>query len=208
MNADLNRREFIGALAALPFAAEAALAAQTAAPIPIIDSHIHLFDKSRPEGSPYPGETSLLGKNFQSALPARYREIAKPFGVVGAIVIEAQVGSPRIEDNQWVLDIAAKDPIIVGTVGRLDPGSPDFGKNYRAVPQGRTLSGHSAEPARPSAREAGICVESETPGRRRLERGRDTRKPGRCGDGHGADHRLGPVVADGHRPLPERQTAR
>ena len=49
--------------------------------------------------------------------------------MVGAIVIEAQVGSPRIEDNQWVLDIAAKDPIIVGTVGRLDPGSPDFGKN-------------------------------------------------------------------------------
>jgi L-fuconolactonase len=72
---------------------------------------------------------SLLGKNFQSALPARYREVAKPFGVVGAIVIEAQVGSPRIEDNQWVLDVAAKDPIIVGTVGRLDPGAPNFGKN-------------------------------------------------------------------------------
>src|SRR5712691_11441696 len=104
MKADLNRREFVGALATLPFAVEAAPAG---APIPIIDSHIHLFDKSRPEGSPYPGETSLLGKNFQSALPAGYREVTKPFGVVGAIVIEAQVGSPRIEDNQWVLDIAA-----------------------------------------------------------------------------------------------------
>jgi len=48
--------------------------------------------------------------------------------VVGAIVIESQV-SPRIADDQWVLDIAVKDPFMVGTVGRLDPGSPDFGKN-------------------------------------------------------------------------------
>jgi L-fuconolactonase len=128
MKAELNRREFVAALAAAPFAVEAALAAQASAPVPIIDCHIHLFDKSRPEGSPYPGETSLLGKNLRSALPARFREIAKPFGVVGAIVIEAQV-SPRIEDDQWVLDIAAKDPFIVGTVGRLDPGAPNFGKN-------------------------------------------------------------------------------
>jgi L-fuconolactonase len=141
MGADLNRRECIGALAALPFAVEAALAAQTTAPIPIIDSHIHLFDKSRPEGSPYPSETSLLGQNFQSALPARYRAVAGPFGVVGAIVIEAQVGSPRIEDNQWVLDIAARDPVIVGTVGRLDPGSSDFGRNLERFRKDRLFLG-------------------------------------------------------------------
>ena len=36
--------------------------------------------------------------------------------------------SPWLEDNQWVLDIAAKDPIIVGTVGDLEPGKPEFGK--------------------------------------------------------------------------------
>ena len=54
MRASMNRREFVGALAALPFAAEAALAAQAAraGAVPIIDSHIHLFDKTRPEGAP------------------------------------------------------------------------------------------------------------------------------------------------------------
>jgi predicted TIM-barrel fold metal-dependent hydrolase len=34
-----------------------------------------------------------------------------------------------LEDNQWVLDIAAKDTIIVGTVGDLEPGKPDFRKD-------------------------------------------------------------------------------
>jgi predicted TIM-barrel fold metal-dependent hydrolase len=37
--------------------------------------------------------------------------------------------SPWLEDNQWVLDVAAKDTIIVGTVGDLEPGKPDFRKH-------------------------------------------------------------------------------
>jgi predicted TIM-barrel fold metal-dependent hydrolase len=43
---------------------------------------------------------------------------------VGAIEVEC---SPWFEDNQWVLDIAAQDSIVVGTVGNLDPGQKDFG---------------------------------------------------------------------------------
>ena len=35
-------------------------------------------------------------------------------------------GSPWLEDNQWVLDMAAKDKIMVGTVGDLEPGKPEF----------------------------------------------------------------------------------
>ncbi len=34
--------------------------------------------------------------------------------------------SPLVEDNQWVLDLATQDKIIVGTVGNLEPGKPDF----------------------------------------------------------------------------------
>src|SRR5262249_55514243 len=30
------------------------------------------------------------------------------------------------EDNQWVLDIARDDPIVVGLVGHLTPGTADF----------------------------------------------------------------------------------
>jgi L-fuconolactonase len=90
-------------------------------------------------------------------LPARFRGIAEPLGVVGAIEIEA---SPWLEDNQWVLDIAAKNPIIVGTVGDLEPGKPEFRKQldrfhknqlFRGIRYGnlwdRDLSARLTEPA-------------------------------------------------------------
>jgi predicted TIM-barrel fold metal-dependent hydrolase len=60
---------------------------------------------------------------YQPALPDRYRKVTKGLAVVGAIEVEC---SPWLEDNQWVLDIAAKDTIIVGTVGNLEPGTPVF----------------------------------------------------------------------------------
>jgi predicted TIM-barrel fold metal-dependent hydrolase len=120
MDANVNRREFLTGLAALPLVAKAA----QAAPVPIIDSHIHLFDRRRPQGVPWPPKNDPVPG--ESALPPRYREVIKPFGVVGAIVEEA---SPWLEDNQWVLDQLATDSIFVGTVGFLDPGKPDFGKN-------------------------------------------------------------------------------
>ena len=94
--------------------------AQTPA-IPIIDTHIHLFDTRRPEGVPWPPKDDPV--LYQPALPPRYRQIAVPLGIRGAIEVEA---SPWLEDNQWVLDLAAKDPILVGTVGDLEPGKPDF----------------------------------------------------------------------------------
>jgi predicted TIM-barrel fold metal-dependent hydrolase len=88
--------------------------------VPIIDTHIHLFDVSRPQGVPWPPKDSVI---YKSALPERFRQLAAPHGVVGAIEIEC---SPWLDDNQWVLDIAAKDPIIVGTIGDLEPGKPGF----------------------------------------------------------------------------------
>ena len=97
-----------------------ALAAPPAA-IPIIDTHIHLFDPGRPEGVPWPPKNNAI--LYHAALPERYRKIAVPLGIVGAIEVEA---SPWLEDNQWVLDVAAKDTILVGTVGDLEPGKPEF----------------------------------------------------------------------------------
>ena len=111
------RRAFLSGVAAL---AAQSLHAQPA-PIPIIDAHIHLFDTTRPQGVPYPDKNNAT--LYQPAFPERYRKIAQPLGVVGAIEIEA---SPWIEDNLWVLDVAAKDTIIVGTVGNLEPGKPEF----------------------------------------------------------------------------------
>jgi predicted TIM-barrel fold metal-dependent hydrolase len=102
----------------------AGIALSDAASIPIIDTHIHLFDPTRPQGVPWPGKNNAV--LYQPALPGRYRAIATPLGITGAIEVEC---SPWLEDNQWVLDIAAKDTIIVGTVGNLEPGKPDFRKH-------------------------------------------------------------------------------
>ena len=129
MKVEFNRREFVSSLAALPLAARAAFAAQDPTPaFPIIDTHIHLFDKTRPEGAPYPRDMPGGGEPPQGmiALPNRYQAITAPLGVVGAIVVEA---SPRLDDNQWILDLAANAPIIVGLVGRIDPADQAFGQH-------------------------------------------------------------------------------
>jgi L-fuconolactonase len=111
----VQRRDFLAAAAAAPLAA-------AAAPIPVIDTHIHLFDPRRPEGVPWPPKDAPM---YKPALPAGYRTLTKPHNVVGAIEVEC---SPWLEDNQWVLDIAAKDTIIVGMIGDLEPSKPDFNK--------------------------------------------------------------------------------
>src|SRR6476659_1397024 len=102
----------------------AADAAAQAAPFPIIDTHIHLFDPTRPEGVPWPEKTNAV--LYKPALPERYRKIAVPLGITGAIEVEC---STWLEDNQWVLNTEAKDPIMVGTIGNLEVGKPDFQKN-------------------------------------------------------------------------------
>lgn len=116
----VNRRSFLGLAAGVACAD----AGTEVASIPIIDAHIHLFDPTRPQGVPWPNKNNAV--LYQPALPARYRKIATPLGVTGAIEVEC---SPWLEDNQWVLDIAAKDTIIVGTVGNLEPGQPEFRKH-------------------------------------------------------------------------------
>ncbi len=92
--------------------------------IPIIDTHIHLFDPNRPQGAPYAGpEDSPTRKT--GALPEIYENLVKPLGIVGAIEVEA---SPWVEDNLWVLQVAARSDIIVGTIGNLRPEADDFGE--------------------------------------------------------------------------------
>ena len=107
METAVNRRTFLTALAAVPFAATAV----DSAPTPIIDAHIHLFDRRRPQGVAWPPKDDPAPGI--SALPPRYRELIKPFGIVGAIVEEA---SPWLEDNQWVLDQIATDSIFETSV--------------------------------------------------------------------------------------------
>lgn len=110
----LNRRCFVAAAATT-----AAFAADDA--IPIIDTHFHLYDQTRPQGAPFP-----FTPNNPPFLPKHYRESAVPLGIVGGIKVEA---SPWVEDNLWVLMIIQDEPLITGMVGNLDPMKPEF-KEY------------------------------------------------------------------------------
>jgi L-fuconolactonase len=126
-NARVIRRSFLSTALAGALGHTAKLWAASGSKVPVIDSHIHLFDISRPQGVPWPPKDSSI---YHSALPSRFRKIAAPLGIVGAVEIEC---SPWPEDNRWVLDIAANDPIIVGTIGDLVPGTPSFAKQLELL---------------------------------------------------------------------------
>ena len=118
-NSHWTRRDFVGGLTAGALCTAATGEAQTSSAPPIVDCHIHLFDQTRPQGAPYSGG----GVNAEPALPARYRRLATPLGIVAAIEIDA---SNWVEDNLWVLETIEKDPLMVGTAGNLQPEKPDF----------------------------------------------------------------------------------
>ena len=130
--AAMNRRIFLGVAAGISGLAPGAPTAS----MPIIDTHIHLFDPRRPQGVPWPDKDDVL--LYQPALPDRYRQVTRGLGIVGAIEVEC---SPWLEDNQWVLDVAAKDTIIVGTVGNLEPGKPGFRKHLERFHQNPLFRG-------------------------------------------------------------------
>jgi predicted TIM-barrel fold metal-dependent hydrolase len=129
----VNRRDFLRRIFAGPTGAVAgnlkavatgAVAKGTVAQtksLTIIDTHTHFYDPTRAEGVPWPPkDDSLL---YRRVLPEHYRALKKPAEVTGTVVIEA---SPRVEDNQWILDLAAGDPFITGFVGNLPVGDADF----------------------------------------------------------------------------------
>lgn len=96
--------------------------------MPIIDVHMHIFDTQRPGGVPWPKKNDTV--IYKPTLPDRYSKIARPLGVVGAIAVEA---SPLASDNDWVLRVAASNPIIVGVVGNLVPGIPSYMKELERL---------------------------------------------------------------------------
>jgi L-fuconolactonase len=117
----VNRRTFLKNSSLAGVAALTAAEAMGEMKIPIIDCHIHLFDPTRKQGVPWPSkEDTVL---YKPALADRYKKIAMPLGIVGAIEVEA---SPWFDDNQWVLDIAAKEKFLVGHIGDLEPEKPEF----------------------------------------------------------------------------------
>ena len=92
----------------------------TAVPL-IIDTHTHFYDPFRAQGVPWPPKEEK--RLYRTILPKDYKALPKPAPVTGTIVVEA---SAWVEDNQWILDLAASDPFILGLVGNLPARAPEF----------------------------------------------------------------------------------
>lgn len=115
----VNRRQFIQATVGLATTVGGAEPAGLR-PARIIDTHTHFYDPTRPQGVPWPPKDDAL--LYRTVLPKDYRALPVPQPVDGTVVVEA---SPWVEDNQWVLDLAARHPFIVGLVGNLPLGTPE-----------------------------------------------------------------------------------
>ena len=111
----LTRREAIAAGVGLAFTADAAAGFKPEN----IDTHIHLYDPTRPGGVPWPGKDDKV--LYKPVLPADFKKVCGK--ITGAIIVEA---SPRVEDNQWLLDLIKGDKFFDGVVGRLLPDDEDF----------------------------------------------------------------------------------
>ena len=134
----MNRRRFLGSAAAAAIGSLTTLELPAQSPVlpeleSIIDTHVHFYDPSRPGGVPWPPASDAT--LYRPVLPEAYKRMTAGLGIKGVIEVEA---SPLLEDNQWVLDLAARDPIILGTCGDIEIGKPGFGDSLeRFLKSGR-----------------------------------------------------------------------
>lgn len=141
----IDRRHFLSGSLAGALSLRAA-----STPSRIIDTHIHIYDPTRAEGVPWPPKDNAL--LYKPHLLDDFRAVTRGLGVTGVIVVEA---SAWLEDNQWVLDRAAKDSLVVGVVGNLAIADPAFDRNLERFSanklfRGIRLSGNAFSATGPS----------------------------------------------------------
>ena len=101
----ISRREFASTTAVATGVLLTGCAGLKAGGGGILDTHTHFYDPTRESGVPWPAKTDAL--LHRTVLPKHYRSLRVPQRVDGTVVVEA---SPLVEDNQWILDLAADDP--------------------------------------------------------------------------------------------------
>lgn len=121
---------FVYSLLTVAFVTSSSLAVDATKPNVkhMIDTHIHLYDTSRDvyeqgrkDGVPWPPHNDKV--LHKPHMPGEFRGVSIPSGVTGVVIVEA---SPRIDDNDWVLDLVKGDGFFVGLVGNIDPFSKAF----------------------------------------------------------------------------------
>ena len=105
--------------------------------IPVIDTHIHLYDTTRAEGLPWPPESDKV--LYRPILPSDFDQVADKNGITAAVIVEA---SEWLPDNKWILDLVKHAPDrYLGLVGSLEIGTPDFARNLRALSKDKRFVG-------------------------------------------------------------------
>ncbi|HVX61128.1 MAG TPA: amidohydrolase family protein [Pirellulales bacterium] len=137
-NLTISRRALLqaGAAGALTTLAGAGAQADQADAISAIDAHTHFYDPTRPQGVPWPDKRNEL--LYRPVLPEEFKRLTRPQHIGGTVVVEA---SPWVEDNQWLLDLAEREPFLVGVVGRLDPADEQFPNLLRRFARQRRFRG-------------------------------------------------------------------
>ena len=67
--------------------------------VPVIDTHIHLYDTARKLPWP-PKDDQVL---YRPVLPKHFDEVAEENGITATVIVEA---SEWLPDNQWVLAVS------------------------------------------------------------------------------------------------------
>ncbi|MBL9135098.1 MAG: amidohydrolase family protein [Verrucomicrobiales bacterium] len=126
----MNRRCFLGSLTAAAGVGSAGCrTVPSGSRVPrIVDTHTHFYDPLRPGGVPWPAEGDRF--LYRTVLPSEYERIARPLGIEGTLVVEA---SHWVSDNDWVLDLARREPFLVGVVGHLQPGGAGFAEDLERL---------------------------------------------------------------------------
>jgi predicted TIM-barrel fold metal-dependent hydrolase len=128
MTSAVNRRDFMkqSVLAAIATSSVVADAAESAAALPIVDTHQHLWDLKQFK-LPWVTKDSPLAKNF---VMKDYLEATRGLNVVKAIYMEVDVEpSQQLAEARYLIEIckSKKTPTVAAVIsGR--PASPDFKK--------------------------------------------------------------------------------
>jgi L-fucono-1,5-lactonase len=102
-------------------AEQGSLAADVQPGRPIMDTHIHLYQVTKPGGVPWPPPKAK--GLYRDILPAEYKEVAKKNGIIATGIVEA---NPTVEEDQRVLDLVKGDDFFKFMVVSLEIGAPTF----------------------------------------------------------------------------------
>jgi L-fuconolactonase len=103
---------------------------------PIADTHIHLYQVTRPGGVPWPSPRNKV--LYRDILPVEYKALARKYGIVSAGIVEA---SPLFDDNLAVLDMVKGDPFFSFLVAQMEIGSAGFLVNLDRLAKDRRVVG-------------------------------------------------------------------